>query len=182
MHPSDVHDRLSTELPVLAESLARRADASTTLSAEGVHLYIPLSLPVRRAEAVPYGAHLPGGGPGQLMQRTMRIPILGSTTTKEALLHVDASNFDGDPPAAELLRPDRTPLRPSEWPKDPLGTGIVSGHPIFKRPFFCRPGLREYHSHIEHEDDPWDSHREGFSLARTISRLIDDLYLRWPLE
>ena len=50
---------------------------------------------------------------------------------------------------------------------------IVQGHPKTGRPFFCVPGIREYHDHPQHSGDPWLLHRhtgEG-SLATIADRI-----------
>lgn len=38
---------------------------------------------------------------------------------------------------------------------------VVLAHPITREPFLCMPGVREYHSHPQHEGDSWDIHRSG---------------------
>jgi hypothetical protein len=125
---------------------------------------------------LPSGLLLSGG---QEVVRQYEVPDLGAAPVlRQLVLLLDLTNFDGDPPTAELLRDDRSPLPPGEWPMLG-GGGIVADHPHFKRPFFCRRGLREFHTHPQHEDEPWDRYREGFSLHALVAELLGDLAHRW---
>ena len=54
----------------------------------------------------------------------------------------------------------------ADWPKGP---GIVERHYATGKPFVCRPGVREFHSHIQHGDQPWDKFR-GFIRPRELMR------------
>lgn len=99
----------------------------------------------------------------------------------DLVLSMNLARYDFDPPTAELVRPDLTPLPVSEWPKTLGQRGIVDEHPDYSRPFFCRRGFREYHTHFQHEDDPWDKHREGLALHSLVIELLDDLRTRWML-
>jgi hypothetical protein len=51
---------------------------------------------------------------------------------------------------------------------------LAQAHPPKNIPFFCIPGIREYHEHPFHTNDPWLSHRgkgEG-----TLGFIIDQLH------
>lgn len=121
---------------------------------------------------------LPGG---QALVRNFNVPILGQYENRDVVLRMELSGFDGQPPTAELWRPDGTPLSPEQWPREASGGGIVAGYSRYPRPFFCRPGLREFHEHPQHEDKPWDMYREAFSLANIALGLLHDLKLRWVM-
>jgi hypothetical protein len=117
---------------------------------------------------------------GQQLAQPRQIPILGgTTTTRRLILHMELDAFDLQPPTANLLGDIDQPLPPSEWPTSFEGRGIVANHPIYHRPFFCRRGLREYHSHQEHEDDPWDLWRDGLALHQIVTALLEGLRTRW---
>lgn len=47
--------------------------------------------------------------------------------------------------------------------KDGKTMDIILNHPECGRLFLCMPGVREYHSHPEHTNDPWDNHRKQMS-------------------
>jgi hypothetical protein len=99
---------------------------------------------------------------------------------RDLILRTRCDDWDGRPPEIDLLDANRAEL--TEWPKDTTGRGIVHNHPDYTRPFFCRPGTREYHTHPVHKDDPWDKHREGATLAGIIVGLLDDLANRWTMR
>jgi len=123
----------------------------------------------------------PGGGG---VQFDVSVPDLGARpVTREVILKMGCDDFDGQPPTAELLRDDASPLPPDEWPRDLADQGIVRGHQIYgDRPFFCRPGLREFHTHPQHEDEPWDRYREALPLSQIALGLLVDLRKRWMLS
>lgn len=124
-------------------------------------------------EAVPSPLMLPGG---RRVAIVARVPVLGAPKVERPmLLALNLTDFDGQPPTAELLLPDRTPLPAGEWPGSLDGQGIVNGHRDYNRPWFCRRGLREYHTHPQHEDNPWDAHREGLPLHSLIEELLGEL-------
>lgn len=183
MHSDDVAELVAEEFSQFVE----RAEDVGGLDHERIKLvdrtkiYVPFEVTHSESELVAVGPALllPGGG---ARQESRHIPILGRSVTRDLVLHLDCRDFDGQPPTAELLRPDRDPLPPEQWPKDPTARGIVTGHPNYARPFFCRPELREYHEHPQHEDDPWDKHREGMSLCSLILGLLHDLRHRWMLR
>ena len=180
MHPHDVAEHVATSVEALRVRLEQYPELAVYELA--LEQETRLFLGFEKTERHVFRANiqtrlvLPGGG-GVAMQ--YEVPDLGRPpTTRRLVLHLELNDYDGTPPTAELLLPDRTPLQPEHWPK--LGNGgIVPGHPDFDRPYFCRRGLREYHSHPQHEDDPWDRHREGLALHSLVLELLDDLQHRW---
>lgn len=119
---------------------------------------------------------LPGGG---ALTRQQRIPILGRSRTRRLVLRMGLDDFDLLPPTAALLDESRHPLPADQWPTSFSGGGIVNDHSIYHRPFFCRRGLREYHSHEQHEDDPWARWRDALPLHAIVIELLADLRTRW---
>jgi hypothetical protein len=154
VHPDDVAEYVVEEVERTRQRLAARADlnvASVDLE-DDVQLYVAFA-----------GVDL------------------SQSSRRRLVAHLDCTDFDGQPPTAELMLPDRTPLPPGQWPKDLIEQGIVQNHPDFKRPFFCRPGFREFHTHPQHEDEPWDKYRESITLEHVVIDLLDDLVHRWVL-
>ena len=182
MHSDDVRAYVAESVDDLRAQLVHLPDlrvASVTL--EDVDVYVQTEVKRWGSIQVTETSRLIVGG--AQLQRQMNLPDLGQLSSKhEFLLHLDCRDFDGHPPAAQLLNPDRSPLPPDRWPHDPDGRGIVHGDPQWGRPFFCRPGLREYHLHPQHEDDPWDRYREGSTLAGITIGLLKDLTTRWILQ
>jgi hypothetical protein len=178
MHPEDVAEFVAESVEYLASRLAAEPTLGGPPSLEGTGMYIPFVKKDQTLvqQTVPTGFVVPGGGQ---LQRTYNVPLLGRATERPLLLFMDLDDFDSQPPTAELLLPDRTALPLDEWPKSISGRGIVPDHPGFPRPFFCRRGLREYHTHPQHEDDPWDQHREGLTLAAIAVELLQDLRDTW---
>jgi hypothetical protein len=193
LHPEDVAEFIEASVEDLRARHALLEDALGVqdLVLEGTDLYIPLSL--RHHPRVALSAELArelgsaqsilvAVGPLQAIQQTAYVPDLGASSQRELILQMGLDDYDGKPPLAMLLRLDRTPLPDEEWPIDPAQRGIVAGHPIYKRKFFCRPGLREFHEHEQHADEPWDGIRESTTLAKIVLPLLHALNHRFTLE
>jgi hypothetical protein len=203
MHPDDVADYVAnaaaelerrageTDLPIEELELRDRTELRLRLRLRSHQAVTVLSGPPPGLVAIPLapsGPALPGA-PGFLIPpgglaapQQMNVPDLGSLRTRELILRVDCADFDGQPPLAELLAADGVPLPPAEWPHDPREQGIIHGHPKYERPFFCRRGLREFHEHPQHEDDPWDRWREGMPLYQIVLGVVTDLRDRFTFR
>lgn len=76
----------------------------------------------------------------------------------------DFTNYDVWAPAVEFIDPytgDYTPpLVPAviETEHGPRNL-LIGNHPDTGRPFFCVPGVRQYHTHPQHSGDSWLLHR-----------------------
>lgn len=182
MHPDDVADYVVEQVDWVRERLADHPElrVSAVELEDDVKLYITFTKIERPRVSAITPPRLLGPGKAPIAFQYTGID-LSRTTERELMLHCDCGDFDGQPPTAALMRPDRTPLPADQWPKDLTGQGIVHDHPDYRRPFFCRPGLREFHTHPQHEDQPWDRYRESMSLSRIIIPLLDDLQHRWML-
>lgn len=113
----------------------------------------------------------------------MVVPTIGTLRSEAFILKLDCTDWDSQPPTAELLDSDGNPLPSERWPHDKSGRGIVQGHPTFgDRKFFCREGTREFHTHPQHEDHPWDRYREGMTLYGIVIGLLQDLTHRWTFR
>jgi hypothetical protein len=111
--------------------------------------------------------------------RAMRIPMLGRARRRRLILRFGLDDYDFLAPTAELLDADANPIPFAQWPTSIGGGGIVDNHPTYKRPFFCRRGLREFHELDQHEDVPWAAWRDGLPLHATVTELLEDLAKRW---
>jgi hypothetical protein len=182
VHPDDVAELVRSEFADLEAGLAASTlPVKAARLSDATRIEIEFTARQREAQVVGTGLITPGGLPGQFQQAGYRVPLLGRAVARLLVLAVGCENWDGTPPTAELLLPDGSPLPTGEWPQDPINRGIVIGHPDYDRKFFCRPGFREYHTHPVHKDDPWDQHREGFSMAQLLLGLLSDLTNRWTL-
>jgi hypothetical protein len=196
VHPHDVRDYVAACYGELCAQLAEHPELGVkSTELDDMDIYVLLGVGHSAATAVDpaLARELAGDkkliiavGPGQYQELVFGAPVvpdLGQLVERELLLRVRCDDFDGQPPLAELLRPDdRTPLPDDEWPKDGTNRGIVPNHPKYKRKFFCRPGFREFHEHLEHEDHPWDQIRAESTLALRLMGLIHDLKFRWRLQ
>lgn len=92
------------------------------------------------------------------------IPILGQRRTAPIVAVLDCSNYDTDAPSFTFATNwDATEeLSFQAWPKGP---GMVDHHYKTGKPFLCRPGTYEFHSHIQHLDEPWDKYRGHLRLS-----------------
>ena len=182
MHPDDVAELLAAEV----SRLRQRVDDAPQLRVREVALHgYELDVAFEKQERPRVQARVQSQlqlPQGQGVGFVYEVPDLGRTETRELVLHLDCSDFDGQPPTAELRLPDGAPLPPDQWPTDLSRQGVVHGHPDYPRPFFCRRGLREYHTHPQHEDDAWDRHREAMSLTQIVLELLGDLQTRWTLR
>lgn len=95
-----------------------------------------------------------------------------------ACVRIDFTNFDLEPPSVEFIDPFTGEYAPppvqalvdtDEGPRDL----VVHSHPDTNRPFFCVPGIRQYHEHPQHSGDSWLLHRETRegSLATICDRI-----------
>ena len=185
MHPDDVAERVADEV----ETLRARLAAAPELRASEPHLIDRFELRVAFTRvafravlpvALPARISCPHCPPGQALMRV--VPAKVGRFERELVLRSFCDNYDGQAITAELLLPNGDPLPDHEWPKTLGREAIIRGHEEYDRPFFCRRGLREYHSHPQHEDNPWDAHRERIRIYHVVLELLRDLQTRWNLE
>jgi hypothetical protein len=182
VHPDDCAELVAHSVEELRSRAARLGLPVEEIALEdSFRLYVRMR--IKRRESLP--AIGPLGGPIALSDGkwVTQVPLLGRPTLEQqAIVFFDCFGWDSQPPTAELLDETRAPLPPERWPRDLVGGGIVFGHPDFPgRPFFCRPLLREYHTHPEHADNPWDRYREGTALHGIVLGLLGALRERWIL-
>jgi hypothetical protein len=102
----------------------------------------------------------------------------GPIPAMTACVRIDFTNFDLEPPSVEFIDPftgeyASPPVQAlvdtAEGPRDL----VVHSHPDTNRPFFCVPGIRQYHNHPQHSGDSWLLHRETHegSLATICDRI-----------
>lgn len=182
MHPDDVAEFVATEVATLEQRIEGRPEfgVSKVELYERTDLRIGFTTKERTLVRDPVPSRLLGPGGGELQFQAPVLDLGAPPQERALVLRMDCTDFDGRPPGAELLHPDGSPLADREWPRDPANQGIVRGHPIYgERPFFCRRGLIEFHTHPQHEDEPWDLFREGVSLPQIALELLGDLTQRW---
>lgn len=182
MHPDDVAEFVASEVATLEQRIDGRPELGVRAVElrERTDLRIGFATTERTLVAAPVASNLLGPGGGALVFQTPILDLGAAPVERQLVLRMDCEDFDGRPPSAELLHPDGSPLADREWPRDPANQGIVRGHPIYGvRPFFCRRGLREFHTHPQHEDEPWDLFREAVSLPQIALELLGDLTQRW---
>jgi hypothetical protein len=104
---------------------------------------------------------------------------------------INFSNYDVEAPSVEFI--DALTQAPvqfdhllSHMPRKAIGgqeagqpvnvtfSTLIQAHPPHMKPFLCLPGVREYHNHPAHSNDPWLAHR-GLGEG-TLGFLIDQLY------
>ena len=179
MHPDDVAELVAEQVTELRRQVADLPQLGVTDITVVGQVDVRISLPLRLlesqvAQAVD-GLSLPG------QPRLYNVPILGRYQQRPVIVRMVADGFDSQPPTAELWDQQAQPLSPELWPREASGGGIVGGYSLYPRPFFCRPGLREFHDHPEHENEPWDKYREGFTLHGIALGLLNDLGVRWVM-
>lgn len=110
---------------------------------------------------------------------------VGFTTGRLVVFGVQLGfeDFNVLPPSACFFEPiTRRPLIRSEIPlplqpiSDQLPNVIVGSHPSTGLPFVCLRGFKEYHTHPQHTDDPWDQYRYDASTG-TAYYCLEQIWL-----
>jgi hypothetical protein len=86
--------------------------------------------------------------------------------------HFQCDGWDGIPPSLTLFDPEtQEELLWGKWPQNGWPAGQT--HPDTGKPFLCLPGLREYHAHPSHQNDPWDNlkGKASYSLLYLVHRV-----------
>lgn len=97
---------------------------------------------------------------------TKMLPVMGiNLPLVMQMVELDYSDFDLQPPSLTFLDPvsgaPGNPLFPFvQHLPDGSARNLVVQNELLGRPFLCHPGIREYHSHPEHEGDDWLIYRE----------------------
>lgn len=101
-------------------------------------------------------------------------------------LHIDFSDYDVRPPSIRIVNPfDESPVNFADSWKfsraidavDPESGQTASGLQALlqafdlEKPFFCLPGVREYHESSAHSGDSWFLHRKPNMLVHLLTIL-----------
>jgi hypothetical protein len=81
-------------------------------------------------------------------------------------------NWDQEPPSLSLYDPETGEELPwSKWPQGVWSAG--NAHPVTGKPFLCLAGIREYHIHSSHLNDPWSNYRtrDSYKFGHLIHRV-----------
>lgn len=113
--------------------------------------------------------------------RVMRTGNAGSVVGVE----LELRNYDYLPASVLYVGADGRPLT---WPGlvpfvrafpapdgGPQRQRIVQAHASTDLPFLCRPGVLEYHTHLQHRHDRWERHRGVISLQSVLMDAFDAL-------
>lgn len=210
MHPDDVAQVVEEEVEELRARLAAAPELRTgpVELIDRFELRVPL---IKHDHNQAHVLEFLGGAPAckqcGLRQRQRVLFNLGPLLERRLILRCDCSGYDARAITAELLDHDGSRLPGRLWPKE-VGVGgldalelpggndalprarrvhvlgpqaIIQDHADYDRPFFCRRGLREYHSFPQHEDNPWDRHRESVRIFDIVPELLADLQTKWVI-
>jgi hypothetical protein len=184
VHPDDVAECVAEEVELLRTRLIDAPDlhAAEPELRDRFELRVPFKKIGHRGGFV---AEIPARMSDALGEPAMRvvklIPVRVGRVERDLVLRCFCDDYDGQAITAELLLPNGQELPGNEWPRTLGREAIIHGHEDYDRPFFCRRGLREYHSHPQHEDNPWDAHREMIRIYDIVPELIRDLQTRWNI-
>ena len=81
-------------------------------------------------------------------------------------------DWDERPPSLSLFDPETlAELSWERWPQG--GWSALNPHPTTGKPFLCLPGIREYHTHSSHLQEPWAGlrSRETYKLRYIVHRV-----------
>jgi hypothetical protein len=86
-------------------------------------------------------------------------------------LRCDFSNWNEQPPSVVLLNADGSKL--TSLPQNPTGVFNPGPHPTEGRPFICTQGVREFHTHSSHKNEPWEQFRgkPNFGVGDILTKL-----------
>ena len=110
---------------------------------------------------------------GSFTNRTV-VPLLDRRQESSIVLALECDNYDTDPPSFAYMAnwEARQELPFEAWPK---GVGVVQQHPVTGKAFLCRPGVREFHTHFQHGDEPWDKYRGHIRPRDLLLSIAKDL-------
>jgi hypothetical protein len=94
-------------------------------------------------------------------------------TARRVGFRFTCDGWDQDAPSLTLFHPSTgIDLTWDEWPKG--GWDAHHPHPVTGRPALCLPGIREYHTHTSHLNDPFVNYRsrgESYTLRHMVHRV-----------
>lgn len=100
-------------------------------------------------------------------------------------VNIDFTNYDLEPLSVRFINPFSFELISHQELSHDFKRKIngINGQPQFQKlclelhglPFICLPGIREYHEHPDHSNDPWLTHR-GKGGEGTLGFIIDKLW------
>jgi hypothetical protein len=184
VHPDDVAQRVAEEVEILRARLAAAPalHAGQPQLIDRFELRVPFTkVGYRRVFSVPIPMRdrCPKCPPGTELVRM--VPVKAYPFRRDLVLRSFCDGYDEQAITADLLLPNGAPLPDPDWPRTLGREAIIRGHEEYDRPFFCRRGLREYHSHPQHEDNAWDAHREAIRIYDVVPELVLDLQTRWDI-
>jgi hypothetical protein len=102
-------------------------------------------------------------------------------------VNINFTNYDLQPLSVKFIDPFSFTFLSQQQLVHPFGRkiGIVNGQPQMQplalglpdgTAFICLPGIREYHDHPDHSNDPWLTHR-GKGGEGTLGFIVDKLHL-----
>lgn len=80
--------------------------------------------------------------------------------------------WNEQPPSLALFDPKTDADLPwAQWPQGGWSAG--DAHPVTQKPFLCLPGIREYHVHPSHLDNPWTNYKshDSYKLRYIVHRV-----------
>lgn len=91
---------------------------------------------------------------------------VGNIVLVPVAVRINLENFDLWAPSITFIDPDSgEPATPAvqkaivDTENGPENV-LIAEHPITGQPFLCLPGIREYHTHPQHDGDSWLLHRQ----------------------
>ncbi len=102
----------------------------------------------------------------------LRIVFTHPKSRREVEFRFSFDGWDQQPPSLALHDPVTGLELPWEkWPKGGWSAG--NPHPTTNKPFLCLPGIREYHIHSSHLNDPWENYRTraSYHLSHILHRV-----------
>jgi hypothetical protein len=184
MHPADVAAYIDDSVVELRERAASRTDLGVLeIGLQDTELSVTFQTSTSESTAQKFGVGRPTPGDLAGIVGGIEVPIIGTSRRERFMLKMDLTDWDSQPPTAILCDEHGNLLPNARWPHAHGSRGIVEGHPKYgQRKFFCRPGTREFHSHPQHEDTPWDRIREGMPLYSIVIDLLFNLTHRWTFR
>ncbi len=106
---------------------------------------------------------------------TVAYPVIDCEFTRAGRtplrLQLDFTDWDEQAPSGSLRNSAGEVLL--SLPPNPTGVFNPGPHPVTGRPFLCTAGIKEYHIHPSHLNEPWDQFRgkPGFDIGEILTKI-----------
>lgn len=105
-----------------------------------------------------------------------------SNERQELRVKLGFDDWNDTPPSVDLCAPDGTFLMALPQPRPGNNIFNAGAHDRTKRPFVCMIGVREYHTHASHLNEPWPNYKaqDNYTLGNVVEQIWNGWLGVWP--